>query len=108
MANKNATTTFTALAFIFALVFIVTGSASAGGYPEFDELTHVIDSARILEADVFSPKMFAKAAKAYDKAKASIEQQKKAKSVRKHTAEAREYIENALKAGEVAKRSLSD
>lgn len=108
MANKNATTTFTALAFIFALVFIVTGSASAGGYPEFDELTHVIDSARILEADVFSPKMFAKAAKAYDKAKASIEQQKKAKSVRKHTAEAREYIENALKAGEVAKLSLSE
>ena len=65
MRNRNATTTFTALTLMFALALFVAGSASAVSYPEFDELTHVIDSARILEADVFSPKMFAKAAKAY-------------------------------------------
>jgi outer membrane protein OmpA-like peptidoglycan-associated protein len=81
------------------------GAVDRTGY---DELTELIDSARVLEADVFAPKTWKKATEAYTKASEAIDLGKKQKSVNKYVDESREYAENAIKATEVSKLSLAE
>ena len=90
-----------------AVLLLLSGSQAADrtGY---DELTHLMDSALVLEADVFAPGTWEKAQKAFEKARIAVETNKKQKSVDKEVAEAREYTENAVKASEVAKLSLQE
>ncbi len=75
---------------------------------EYDALTKIVDSARVLEADVFAPRSWEKAMKEYDNASKDVEEAKSQKTLNKHVSEAREYVENALKATEVAKLSLQE
>ena len=93
---------------VISLLMVMTGLAGAVNRGAFDELGPVFDSAKVMEADVFAPKTWEKAAKAYDKAREAINRNKKQKSVDKAVDEAREYVENALKAAEVCKLSLQE
>jgi outer membrane protein OmpA-like peptidoglycan-associated protein len=90
------------------LTLIFGGSVSAIDLNGYNELTTVMDSASVMEAAVFAPKTFEKASRNYLKAKEAVEANKKQKSINKHVAEAREYVENALKAAEVARLSLQE
>ncbi len=74
----------------------------------YNELTDLIDSAKVLEAPVFSPRTWEKAMAEFEKAQRALQENKKQKSVDKQVAEAREYVENAIKSGEVAKLSLQE
>lgn len=74
----------------------------------FDELTTIMDSAKVMETDVFSPKMWEKATKKFVKAQEAVTSNRKQKTVNKKVAEAREFAENAIKASEVAKLTLQE
>jgi outer membrane protein OmpA-like peptidoglycan-associated protein len=87
---------------------VIIGPAVAVDRGAFDELGPVFDSAKVMEADVFAPKTWEKAAKAYDKAREAVNGNKKQKTINKNVDEAREYVENALKAAEVCKLSLQE
>jgi len=84
------------------------GPAAAANTTSFAELETVMDSALVLEADIFAPKTWEKASRRYTDARRSIDDGKNSKTVEKHVAEAREYAENAIKAAEVAKLSLDE
>jgi len=99
------------------IVFVTVGiavsvfaAAQAGAVDRsgFDELTRIMDSGLVMEADVFAPKTWEKAAQLYQKAQKVVEGHKKQSTVDKAVTKAREYAENAIKAGEVAKLSLKD
>lgn len=74
----------------------------------FDALEKLIDSARVMEVDVFAPKVWEKASKAFKQAHEAIERGKDQKSLNKRVDEAKEYTENGIKATEVAKLSLAE
>ncbi|MFQ6009374.1 MAG: hypothetical protein ACE5K8_10550, partial [Candidatus Zixiibacteriota bacterium] len=74
----------------------------------FDELTRIMDSGLVIEADIFAPKTWENAAKAFQRAQRAVERNKDQSTVDKAVTKAREYAENAIKATEVAKLSLKD
>lgn len=92
------------------LVLSVAGGLSAQTLAQagYQKLSQLVDSAIVMEADVFAPKMWKKASKALTKAEEAINRSKKPKTIDKHVGEATEYVENAIKATEVAKLSLSE
>ena len=92
------------LAILIGLALAATGSAQ--GTSAFDELVTLRDSAKVIEAPVFAPKVWEKAQKKFDEAEKSIRLNKKQKSIDKYVAEAREYTENAVKATGQAKHIL--
>jgi outer membrane protein OmpA-like peptidoglycan-associated protein len=92
----------------FSVLFLAAAQAGAVDHSGFDELTRLMDSGLVVEADVFSPKTWEKAAKLYQKAQQAVESNKKQSSVDKAVTKAREYVENAIKTTEVAKLSLKD
>jgi OOP family OmpA-OmpF porin len=74
----------------------------------FDELSRIMDSGMVMEADIFAPKTWANAARAFQQAQQAVERDKDQSSVYKAVTKAREYAENAIKTTEVAKLSLKD
>lgn len=74
----------------------------------YNELISLRDSAKVLEADIFSPNNWEKATKSYENARKAVMGNKNQKSIDKAVSEAREYTENAIKATEVAKLSLQE
>jgi len=96
------------LYFVAVCLIAVPQVATAGGQAELAAVSHLMDSARILEAHIFAPEAWKDAEKEYADAKTAVEEGKKNKTVQKHVGRAREYTENAIKASEVAKLSLSE
>lgn len=92
---------------LLLLVFTVL-PANAIDLAGYNQIQVLRDSALVLEANIFSPKNWKKASKAFAEAKKNVEQNKKQKSIDKKVAEAREFLDNAIKASEVAKLSLSE
>lgn len=81
--------------------------AAAADRAKFDELMAVIDKGKDNEADVFAPKTWAKVITRVEAAGRLVDQKKSRQAdVDKQVAEAREFAENAIKAGEVGKLSL--
>ncbi len=93
---------------MFCLLLMLAGSSQALDRTGYDELTQLIDSARVLEADIFSPKAWKKSAEAYLKATDALQRAKKQKSIDKYVNESREYTDNAIKSSEVSKLSLAE
>lgn len=91
-----------------SLLLLCTIQAWAIDRSGFEELVQLMDSARLVEADIFAPKTWQKATEAFAKAEKDIDESKKQKNLDKHVAEAREYTENAMKAAEVGKLSLKE
>jgi len=75
---------------------------------QLDELVTLFDSTAIVEAHVFAPKAYEKAREKFDKAEEAIEKGWRQKRVDELIGESREYIENALKATEVARLALGE
>lgn len=96
------------LSLTLVLVSLAVSSAQAIDRSGFDELQKLVDSAKIMEVDVFAPKVWKKASDAYRKANEAILKRKDQKTVNKRVSEAREYTENGIKATEIAKLSLSE
>ncbi len=92
----------------FCFFLFATSIVSAVDKTAFNELVTVMDSAKILETPIFSPKTWEKASKAFEKANKEVQQQKKQKNIDKAVSEAREYVENAIRATEVGKLSLQE
>lgn len=80
-------------------------STDRSGYAE---LIALMDSARVMETECFAPKTWEKAGKAFRRAQSSVESAKKQKTIDKDVAKVREYVENAVKATEVARLSLAE
>ncbi len=93
---------------VFCFFLFLAGHADAFDRAGFDELTRIMDSAKVMEVDVFAPKVWEKAVQSYQQANKSIDSEKKQKTIDKDVAKAREYVENALKASEVCRLSLQE
>jgi len=93
---------------VVGLFFIAVDDALAADRTGYDNLTVIMDSAKVKEAGVFAPKTWGKAVKKYAEATRSFDLGKNQKTIDKYVAESREYAENALKAAEVAKLSLQE
>ncbi len=91
---------------IFCLMMAVPAVAiDRTGY---NQLVELMDSAKIVEADVFSPKNWEKATRYYGEAAAYLDRGKKQKDIDKKVEKGREFVENCLKATEVTKLSLQE
>lgn len=92
------------LTFVAAsLLWITGGSVKAAG---IEELRTLIDSARVLEANVFTPKVWEKLQRSQADAEQSIRLQKNQKTINQYIDQAMEYVENAIKQSGIAKRTL--
>jgi outer membrane protein OmpA-like peptidoglycan-associated protein len=91
----------------FAAVIAAT-PASAGGHPDLQALATLMDSARALEAPVFAPVVWKDAEKQFAESQRAVEQKKKEKNIQENIGRARQSVENAIKACEVAKLSLAE
>jgi len=85
------------------LFWVAGGSTRAAG---IEELRTLIDSARVLEADVFTPKAWEKLQRSFADAEQSIRLQKNQKTINQYVEQATEYVENAIKQTGIAKRTL--
>ena len=90
------------------LLILLVGQAWATDQTGFKKLEADMDAARLAEADIFAPKTWEKAIKAYEKSRKDISEQKKQGNLDKHVAEAAEFTANAVKAAEVCKLSLQE
>lgn len=95
---------------LFHMVVAVTVLAvvSPAMATSYDELSTLIDSAKIKEAHIFAPDVWKKVERKFEDAGKSIQYGKNQKTIDKIVSEAREYCENALKATEVGKLSLQE
>ena len=93
---------------VAALVVVLAGNVSAQSVNAFDELVALRDSAKVLQAPVFAPKVWEKAHKKFVDAEKSIRLNKKQKTIDKNIGEAREYTENAIRATEVVRLTLEE
>ncbi len=87
-------------------VLTLTHQSHAADLDQFASLKTLKDSALVLEADVFAPKVWSKAVKAFEKAERSVNQGKSQKDINKHVASALEYVENAIRTTSVSKLTL--
>jgi len=89
------------------LVFCNTG-VNAADKKGFEALSHLMDSARVMGASTFAPSTMKRAEMEFVKAERAIEADRQQKTIDQAVAKATEYVENALKATEVAKLSLNE
>jgi outer membrane protein OmpA-like peptidoglycan-associated protein len=95
-------------AVVAGLFIFLAGAVSAVDRTGYDDLTAIMDSAKVKEAGVFAPKTWEKAVKKYADATRSFDLGKNQKTIDKYVSESREYAENALKAAAVSKLSLQE
>ena len=97
---------------IFCAILVLTVAwsslALAADRAGYDRLVTDMDAARLAGADVFAPKTWEKAIKAWEKAKKDVANRKDQRTLDKHVAEAAEYTANAVKAAEVGALSLQE
>ena len=87
---------------------ILASDAVAADRSGYDRLVADMDAALAAGADVFAPKTWEKAVKAFEKARKDVAENKKQRTLDEHVAEAAEYTANAVKAAEVGKLSLQE
>ena len=90
------------------LVLAVWVSGSVADASQRDTITNRMDSLKIVEAEIFAPKVYAKADKYFQQASNAIEQNKKEQTIENAVSQFMESADNTLKAVEVAKLSLSE
>jgi OOP family OmpA-OmpF porin len=90
-------------------ISIGLASGSAGqGSSDMAEVEKLMDSARTVEAPVFSPKAYAKAQAQYEQAQQVVRLKRSAAEANKYLVKVREYTENALKNTDVCKLALRE
>ncbi len=85
---------------------VAAGPAAALDRAAYDELARQMDEARRSEVDVYAPNAWAKAEEALARAEKALAAERKQEQLDKQVAEAREFVENARKAGEVCRLAL--
>ncbi|MBN2226032.1 MAG: OmpA family protein [candidate division Zixibacteria bacterium] len=98
----------TILVALCSVIAVCVSGSSAQDSPQRDKITNRMDSLKIVEAEVFAPKVYARADKSYLQASQAIEQNKKQQTIENAVNLFMESADNALKAVEVAKLSLSE
>jgi outer membrane protein OmpA-like peptidoglycan-associated protein len=96
---------------LLATILACTAMVSSGlaqNAASYDELVALRDSALVKEAPIFAPGTWEKADSKFAEAQKAIQLKKNQKSVDKYVAEAREYVENALRTSEVVKNTLRE
>ncbi len=88
--------------------FVLTLTGSISAQSDYDNVSKLMDSARVAEAPVFAPKSFTKSQEKFNEAKQSIDLKKGQRTIDQYVADAREFIENAFKATGVCKLSLQE
>ena len=86
---------------------LVSGSAGQGS-SDMAEVEKLMDSARTVEAPVFSPKAYAKAQAQFEQAQQVVRLKRSAAKANKYLVKVREYTENALKNTDVCKLALRE
>jgi len=94
--------------FLFGFSIASAQDGSQAGDALYRKIQHLMDSTLLVEGNVFAPKTYEKAAKAYQKAKSAIGSAKKKRTIEKYLFETEEFAENTLKAAEVAKLTLQE
>ena len=100
-----------AVGLVISLLLVLACVPSVPGAPVADRgkleaAGKVMDGGKGIEADVFAPRAWARASERLAMARALLDQGGRQQEADKVAGEAREYAENALKAGEVCKLSL--
>jgi len=93
---------------MFLLIFIGTSPLSAIELEKYAELQTVMDSAKVLETEIYAPITWKKALKKFEQARKAVNEHKKQKTIDKYVNETREYVEIAIKACGVTKLSLQE
>ena len=94
--------------YVVVMVTAATLCGPAAAQSELDNVTKLMDSARVAQAPVFAPKAFAKADEKLAEAKLSIDLKRSQQTIDGYLAEAREFVENAFKAAGVCKLALKE
>ncbi|SYZ72968.1 exported hypothetical protein [Candidatus Zixiibacteriota bacterium] len=97
----------TIMVMILAAILLF-GLSAAQGSTDTKPLQQMLDSARAVEAPVFAPVTYLKAARKLDEIREAIRLEKKQQSIDQLVSDFNGYAENALKATGVAKLSLSE
>jgi OOP family OmpA-OmpF porin len=92
------------LILVSGLVLVARGV----GAVEFEDVEKLMDSARTVEAPIFSPKAFAKAQDQFDQARQVIRLKRSSSELDKYLIKTREFAENALKNTDVCKLALRE
>ena len=90
-----------------ALAGLGSPSASQGAV-DMATVEKLMDSAREIEAPVFSPKAFAQAQEQFSQARQAIRLQRVEAEADKYLAKTREFVENAIKNTDVCKLTLKE
>lgn len=90
-----------------ALVGLVSPSAGQGAI-DMATVEKLMDSARAVEAPVFSPKAFAKAQEQFSQARQVVRLQRVEAEADKYLVKTREFVENAIKNTDVCKLTLKE
>ncbi|MBI5169912.1 MAG: OmpA family protein [Candidatus Eisenbacteria bacterium] len=102
-----------ALALLLAVSAAVTAvapvrAATPSDRTKYDSLIQLMDTSKASEVHVFAPKAWERATDVLVTAKAVLDQGGRQNDADRMVAEAREYVENAIKAAEVCKLSLKE
>ena len=93
---------------VLACLLILSAEGNSVDLEQFARLETMIDSAKILEANIFAPKVWKKSQEEFSKARRSIRAGKSQKDIDKNVGRATEYVENAIRTTEVSKLTLSE
>ena len=93
---------------LISAIFLVSGSSVAAGTNAFNNLSQLMDSARVVGGSTFAPKAMKKSEKEFMKAREAVQSNRNQKTINKHVAKAAEFAEHALKTTEVAKLTLKE
>ncbi len=99
---------FLLILFVFGFSIASAQDGSQSGDALYRKIQHLMDSTLLVEGNVFAPKTYEKANKAYQKAKGAIGRSNKQSTIEKYLFETEEFAENTLKAAEVAKLTLEE
>jgi outer membrane protein OmpA-like peptidoglycan-associated protein len=96
---------------VITMLLVLTAALPVSGAPladrsKLEAAGKVVDGGKGVEADVFAPRAWARASERLATARALLDQGGRPQEADKVAGEAREYAENAIKAGEVCKLSL--
>lgn len=94
--------------FLMAMLIVLTVGLSAQDYPLVNEYNKKLDSMKTIEAEVFAPQAYTKAANEFKEAQRAIEIKKPSQTIERLLQNSVEYAENALKATEVARLALAE
>jgi len=82
---------------LISAILLISGSAGAETNA-FNNLSQLMDSARVVGGSTFAPKAMKKSEQEFMKARQAVQSNRSQKTINKHVSKASEFAEHALKA----------